>query len=447
MAIEFSTISQIQERLANALILAVNAGQLDTSKQIDPNIRNSFALGLVKSMSAGFDENNDNIKEVLKQLFPQTATDEYLELWASWFGITRKDPVKAEGYAVFTGTASTTIPNATTIQKADGTQYETQTSATISAQTIGITTLTRSGSTATATTTANHNLATGVSVAIAGASQTEYNTTAIINVISNTQFTYTISGTPTSPATGTITASFTSAFVAIKAIDYGVNGNSAGGSQLTLISPIVDVNDNCYLSYDGLTLGLDAETDDQLRSRLNERCANFTAPFTASGLPVFIKERIAGITRVWVQTATPSAGYVTIYFTRDNDTNIIPTSSQVNAVKNAIIDVDNGIKPANTPDNYVIVSSPTAVPIAITFATLSPNTIAMKNAITTTLTDYFKSPSINVGGDITLNELNALIYGVIDEDGNSPTFTLSAPTSTTVISDSQLAILGTITYP
>lgn len=447
MAIEFSTISQIQERLANALILAVNAGQLDTSKQIDPNIRNSFALGLVKSMSAGFDENNDNIKEVLKQLFPQTATDEYLELWASWFGITRKDPVKAEGYAIFTGTASTTIPNATTIQKADGTQYETQTSATISAQTIGITTLTRSGSTATATTTANHNLATGVSVAITGASQTEYNITATINVISNTQFTYTISGTPASPATGTITASFTSAFVAIKAIDYGINGNSAGGSQLTLISPIVDVNDSCYLSYDGLTLGLDAETDDELRSRLNERCANFTAPFTASGLPVFIKERIAGITRVWVQTATPSAGYVTIYFTRDNDASIIPTSSQVNAVKNAIIDVDTGIKPANTPDNYVIVSSPTAVPIAITFATLSPNTIAMKNAITTTLTDYFKSPSINVGGDITLNELNALIYGVIDEDGNSPTFTLSAPTSTTVISDSQLAILGTITYP
>ena len=447
MAIEFSTISQIQERLANAFILAVNAGQPDTSKHIDPNIRNSFALGLVKSMSAGFDENNDKGKEVLKQMFPHTATGEYLELWASWFGITRKDPVKAEGYAVFTGTASTTIPNATAIQKADGTQYETQASATISTQTIGITTLTRSGSTATATTTANHNLATGVSVTIAGASQSDYNITATINVISNTQFTYTISGTPASPATGTITASFTSAFVFIKALEYGVNGNSAGGSQLSLISPIVDVNDNCYLSYDGLTLGLDAETDDELRTRLNERCANFTAPFTASGLPVFIKERIAGITRVWVQTATPSAGYVTIYFARDNDTNIIPTASQVNAVKNAIIDIDNGIKPANTPDNYVIVSAPTPVSIAITFATLSPNTATMKTAITTTLTDYFKSPSINVGGDITLNEINALIYAVIDEDGNSPTFTLSAPSSTTAVSDSQLATLGTITYP
>lgn len=447
MAIEFSTISQIQERLANALILAVNVGQLDTSKQIDPNIRNSFALGLVKSMSAGFDENNDNAKEVLKQLFPHTATDEYLELWASWFGITRKDPVKAEGYVVFTGTASTTIANATAIQKADGTQYETQASATISAQTIGITTLTRSGSTATATTTANHNLATGVSVTIAGASQSDYNITATINVISNTQFTYTISGTPASPATGTITASFTSAFVFIKALEYGVNGNSAGGSQLSLISPIVDVNDNCYLSYDGLTLGLNAETDDELRTRFKARCSFFGSPFSASGLSIFIKERIAGITRVWVQEAEPHPGYVTIYFTRDYDTNIIPTASQVNAVKNEIIDFDNGIKPAPTPHNYVIVSAPTPVPITITFATLSPNTATMKTAITTTLTDYFKSPSINVGGDITLNEINALIYGVIDEDGNSPTFTLSAPSSTTAVSDSQLATLGTITYP
>lgn len=447
MAIEFSTITQIQERLSNALILAVNAGQLDSSKHIDPNIRNSFALGLVKSMSVGFDENNDNIKEVLKQLFPQTATDEYLELWASWFGITRKDPVKAEGYVVFTGIATTSIPNATAIQKADGTQYETQASATISAQTIGLSSLTRSGSVATATTTSNHNLATGVSVTISGASQSEYNITATITVISNTEFTYAVSGSPASPATGTINASFTTAYVAIKAIEYGSNGNSAGGSQLSLVSPIVDVDDTCLLTYDGLTLGLDAETDEELRLRLKERTSNFTAPFTASGLPVFIKEKIAGVTRVWPQTATPSAGYVTIYFTRDNDSNIIPTASQVNAVKNAIIDVDNGIKPANTPDNYIIVSAPTAISINITFSTLSPNNVAMKSAITQALTDYFKSASVNVGGDISLNELNALIYSVVDEEGNSPTFTLSAPSSNTAISDTQLAILGTITYP
>jgi uncharacterized phage protein gp47/JayE len=447
MAIEFSSLQQIQQRISNALILSVNAGQLDSSKHIDPNIKNSFAKGLVDSMSIGFDENNDNVKELLKQLFPQTATDEYLETWASWFGITRKDPIKAQGYVVFTGVASTSIPASTLIQKADGTQYETQATATISSQTIGITSLTRSGSTATATTSSNHNLATGVSITVSGASQTEYNITATITVISNTQFTYTVSGTPATPATGTIQANFTTAYVLIKASDYGVIGNSGSGSQLTLISPIIDINDNCFVSYDGLTEGLDAETDDQLRVRLQDRCANFTAPFTASGLPVFIKEKIIGITRVWVQTATPSAGYVTIYFTRDNDINIIPNSTQVNAVKSAIIDQDTGIKPANTPDSYVVVSAPTPININITFSALSPNTTAMKTAITDTLTEYFKSGSINVGGDIAVNEISSLIYGITDEDGNTPTFTLSAPTTTTVIANNELAILGTITYP
>ena len=152
MAIEFSSISQIQQRIANALILAINAGQTDNSKHIDPNIRNNFALGLVNSMAAGFDENNDNIQEVLKQLFPQTATGDYLELWASFFGINIKDAVQAEGYVVFTGIAATSIPTATAIQKADGFQYETQSLGTISSQTISISFLTRSGSTATPTT-------------------------------------------------------------------------------------------------------------------------------------------------------------------------------------------------------------------------------------------------------------------------------------------------------
>jgi uncharacterized phage protein gp47/JayE len=444
--IEFPSISQIQQRIANALVLSVNAGQLDNSKQIDPNIRNSFVLGLANSMAAGFDENNDNIKEVLKQLFPQTATGEYLELWASFFGINRKDAVQAEGFVVFTGVAATSIPIATAIQRADGFLYETQALGTLASQTISISSLTRSGSTATVTTTSNHNLATGVSVTIAGATETQYNITATISVISNTQFTYTVSGSPTTPATGSPMATFTTAYVAIKAVEYGDAGNSAGGSQLSLVSPVVDVDNACYLPYDGASLGLDIETDEALRARLLERTSSFTAPFTASGLPVFIKEKIAGVTRIWVQTATPSAGYVTIYFARDNDSNIIPTAAQVNAVKDAIIDEDTGIKPANTPDSYVVVSAPTAVPIVITFSSLSPNTAAMRTAITQTLTDYFKSASVNVGGDILLNEVNALIFSVIDESGNSPTFALSAPSADTNISNSELATLGTITY-
>lgn len=447
MAINIPSITDLQQRIVNAFILAVNAGQTDSTKHVDPNIRNNFARGIVNAMAAGFDENNDVLNQLLAQLFPQTATDEYLELWASWFGITRLAAVEAQGNVVFTGTATTTIPAGTLIQKTDGTQYSTDAIGTIAATTISVTSITRSGTTATVTTTSDHNLATGVSVTISGADQSAYNITATITVTSTTTFTYTVSGSPTTPATGTILASFTTANVAVTAVEAGVDGNSAGGSQLTLVSPITDVDNTVFVDYSGLTLGLDLETDEALRIRLQERTANFTAPFTESGLPVFIKQAVAGVTRIWVQTATPAVGKVTIYFTRDNDTNIIPTAAQATTVKNAIIDATTGIKPANIPDSYVVVNPPTAVPVDFVFASLSPNTEAMQTAITDTLTDYFKSDSVIIETSIVANEYNSLLYSIVDADGNSPTFTLSSPSGTVAISTGELATLGTITYP
>lgn len=65
--------------------------------------------------------------------------------------------------------------------------------------------LTFSGGTVTGSTTAKHNLKTGQIVTIAGATQTEYNGTFQVTVVDDYIFTYTITGTPASPATGTIT--------------------------------------------------------------------------------------------------------------------------------------------------------------------------------------------------------------------------------------------------
>lgn len=72
--------------------------------------------------------------------------------------------------------------------------------------TTSITSITRASTTATATTNAAHGYATGKKVTIAGASQTEYNGEVIVTVTGATTFTYTVSGSPATPATGTITA-------------------------------------------------------------------------------------------------------------------------------------------------------------------------------------------------------------------------------------------------
>lgn len=65
------------------------------------------------------------------------------------------------------------------------------------------TTITRSGSTATATCTA-HGLTTGSKALIKGANQAEYNGLHIITNTGANTFTFKVSGTPTTPATGTI---------------------------------------------------------------------------------------------------------------------------------------------------------------------------------------------------------------------------------------------------
>ena len=69
-----------------------------------------------------------------------------------------------------------------------------------------INTLTSSGTTATATVNAGHPYKTGDYITVTGATQTGYNLTAVVNVLSVTQFTYTVASGLVTPATGTITS-------------------------------------------------------------------------------------------------------------------------------------------------------------------------------------------------------------------------------------------------
>jgi hypothetical protein len=68
-----------------------------------------------------------------------------------------------------------------------------------------VTSITRSGSTATLTASSVHGFSTGQTIVVAGANESEYNGTFVCTVTSTTVLTYTVSGTPATPATGTIT--------------------------------------------------------------------------------------------------------------------------------------------------------------------------------------------------------------------------------------------------
>lgn len=91
-----------------------------------------------------------------------------------------------------------------------------------------VSSITRSSSTATVTTSAAHNLTTGDYVTISGADQTEYNVTAAVTVTSSTVFTYTVSGTPVTPATGTIVLKYGG----VTSYSYRVSAYNANGETL-----------------------------------------------------------------------------------------------------------------------------------------------------------------------------------------------------------------------
>jgi SPP1 family predicted phage head-tail adaptor len=75
---------------------------------------------------------------------------------------------------------------------------------------VSIASLTRVTTTATVTTASPHGYSTGDFVTIAGAVETAYNGEFQIVVTGASTFTYQVAGNPTTPATGTITALFTS---------------------------------------------------------------------------------------------------------------------------------------------------------------------------------------------------------------------------------------------
>lgn len=109
--------------------------------------------------------------------------------------------------------------------------------------------ITRSGSTATVTHIA-HGYSTGMPAVIAGANETEYNTAGssptTITVIDPDTYTYTVSGTPASPATGTITSRNPSWWFYINDADHTPLGMTTSG----IYNPITGTSSL-------LTLGMD----------------------------------------------------------------------------------------------------------------------------------------------------------------------------------------------
>ena len=435
-----------------AFQLPDNANEITQRAKVDvqralpnsnPFLKNSWLGALIGAFCNRMFDFYVQLREVFKQSFIHTATESDLEQWGSVWGIQRLAATGSTGTIAVTGTANTTVPAGSTLSSSDGEQYTVDNNAVISAQTLSVTSLTRVGNTATVTTASAHNLASNVQVTIAGADQTDYNGTFDITITGDTTFTYQVQNNPTTPATGTITASFTSAAVQITSTGFGASTNQPADAKLTFDSLIAGVDPDSQVTWGTLSGGVDQETDEQLRARVLQRVQNPVALFNVSAIESKARE-VAGVTRVFVQEITPDVGQVTVYFMRDNDSNPIPSGADVTNVKSKI----DEIRPANTDTADLIVSAPTGVTVDFTFSALTPNTSTMQQSITDNLAQFFREQT-NVGVNIIQDAYRSIIFNTVDvvTGDTVQSFTLSAPVGDIVINSGEIAVLGTVTYP
>jgi uncharacterized phage protein gp47/JayE len=410
----------------------------------DPFLRNSYIGAVGVGCSGAEYDLYKTIQNLQVQLFPDTATGEFADRWGAFKGVYRNPASHATGTINITGSVGSLIPAGSQLQTAAGLQYTTVNEFTllIAAKSLA-TSLARSGSIVTATTVDNHDFASGNSITIAGANQTEYNGTFVITVTESKKFTYTITGTPVTPATGTITSSLNCVACPIVSVSAGFNTNMASGSELIFSSLLAGIDSSAYVTFDGIAGGDDVESDTDYRNRYIYAYQNPISFFNDAAI-ITTAMQVPGVTRVFVQDNTPGIGQVTIYFTRDNDSYPIPDPAEVIDIQNKI----ETIRPATVNPSNIKIYAPTPVLVDFVFSTLDPDTSTMKSAITESLKALFAEVPI-VGQSLSQYSYQSAIYQTVDPSSGKfvTSFSLSDPIGDIAVGAGGLAIFNSITFP
>ncbi len=313
-----------------------NTGQVEDRIKADvqreapdsnPYLRVHWLRSLIAGISRRIFDFYQDLARTEKRLFPDTADDEAAVQWGGIY-IGQENPAsQSSGIAVATGSVGSPIGIGEQLSSG-GEEYATTSSAVISAQVINASSITRSGTTASVTTAGDHNLASAVPVTIAGASEPEYNIVDTEIVVTGLDsFTYQVAGSPSTPATGTITAAYDSAAVDIESAGFGASTNLDADSPLALQSPLAGIDDTLNVSFGAIGGGTDQESLPDYKSRYLDKIRNPVAHFNESDIAVKAKE-VPGVTRVFVEPAGTEIGTIAVSsITRSGNVATVVTAS------------------------------------------------------------------------------------------------------------------------
>jgi uncharacterized phage protein gp47/JayE len=225
----------------------------------------------------------------------------------------------------------------------------------------------------------------------------------------------------------------------------GNDGNEDGGVELTFISPIANVNTIVTITTDGITGGIDEETDDDYRDRILARKRTPPHGGTEFDYENWTKE-VSGVTRVWITSAYQGAGTVGVAFVRDNDTDsIIPSESEIATVRSYLISHTDPITGETT--GIPVTAEPGLFMITVSLYTVDftikiyPNTTTVQNSVTTRLEEFINAEG-GPGQTLYYSRISEVISSAASEERHE----IVTPVGDVTASTTQVHVLGTITW-
>lgn len=219
----------------------------------------------------------------------------------------------------------------------------------------------------------------------------------------------------------------------VTAENAGSLANTSADVSLSLESTIIGIT-SISVSDDGLSGGTEVEND---TSVLNRLLTNVQTPPQGGSLKdyeTWAKE-VSGVTRAWARESDD--GIMTVHLTfvmDDKEDTPIPTANEVEIVEDYI----SGLRPAGArPDINAPVQS--AVNLSIE---LSPNTVAVQDAIKAELEDFFFREATAGGSTLHLSRISEVISAGAGENYHK----LISPVASLTFAFGTLPVLGAITW-
>lgn len=204
---------------------------------------------------------------------------------------------------------------------------------------------------------------------------------------------------------GTVKLTSAQGVAQIEALEPGELGNTASGTQLRLVSPVLGVNDVFTVAAPGLAGGTEQESIETLRGRVIRSYRVIAHGGSRSDYETWALE-VAGVTRAWVVRRWLGPGTVAVFFVRDGDIDIIPGPEALAAVK-AYIEQERPV----TAEVYVL--PPAEKPVQYQLS-VTPDSSAVRRAVESALIDLHNRES-ELGGELLATHIAEAISGATGE--------------------------------